>query len=294
MKKTILRLFALLAVPLLAAYAAAGSGNGARAALKNNNGYNSNPNGGNSGNGTGATGATGANDTGPSGNVPGSKNFDGAKTPVYVEPGQGFQGGESGDDPGIDAPDQPTHNEEPGDGETGGDEPAADGASGDEARPHKGLHRAAQKAEDEADAAEASAPRPVYKDSVARALKYTAQKKYGSASAEYNKALAALSTDDPRKVYVYERLGWLALMQNDIPSAEGFYVTAANQAENIETYDKDAVSAYRGAAFCYERDGDIPAAIENYSKALKYTADKEARRKLQKKIQTLKAGRKKK
>ena len=133
-----------------------------------------------------------------------------------------------------------------------------------------------------------------YKDCVARAGKYTAQKKYAGAAREYNRALAALGDDDVRKVYLYERQGWLALMSNDISGAETFYLAAIYQAEKIETYDKSAVNAYRGAAYCYEKDGEISTAVENYENALKYAKDKGTRLDIKKKLERLKAGKRRK
>ncbi len=133
-----------------------------------------------------------------------------------------------------------------------------------------------------------------YKDSLARAANYTARKQYASAAREYNRALTALAEDDSRKVYVYERQGWLALMQNDIPGAETFYLAAIYQAEKIETFDKNAVNAYRGAAYCYEKEGDISSAVENYQLALKHAADKGTKADIRKKLQRLRAGKRKK
>jgi tetratricopeptide (TPR) repeat protein len=139
-----------------------------------------------------------------------------------------------------------------------------------------------------------AAKRVSYKDSAARAAKYTARKQYAGATREYNKALTALAEDDNRKVYVYERQGWLALMQNDVPSAEGFYLAAIYQAEKIETFDKNAVNAYRGAAYCYEKEGDISSAVENYQLALKHAADKVTKADIRKKLQRLQSLKKKK
>jgi len=103
-----------------------------------------------------------------------------------------------------------------------------------------------------------------------------------------------LSGADSRKVYVYERLGWLALKENDISGAQTFYVTAAYQAEKQELSDKNAVNAYRGAAYCYEKDGDLPSAVENYEKALKLTTSKAVKRQIKKKLLQLKSKPKKK
>ncbi len=133
-----------------------------------------------------------------------------------------------------------------------------------------------------------------YKDAMARAAKYTAQKKYASASMEYNKALTGLAEDDVRKVYIYERQGWLALMGKDISSAEGFYLAAIYQAEKVETYDKNAVNAYRGAAYCYEKNGNISSAVENYQLALKHATDKSVKADIRKNLQRLQAGKRKK
>lgn len=133
-----------------------------------------------------------------------------------------------------------------------------------------------------------------YKDSVTLAAKYTAQKQYAAASRQYNKALTVLSDDDSRKIFVYERQGWLALKANDISGAESLYLAAIYQAEKIETFDKNAVNAYRGAAYCYEKDGEISSAVENYKLALKHATDKAAKADIRKKLQRLQAGKNKK
>jgi tetratricopeptide (TPR) repeat protein len=285
MKISLKVLALVISVPLAAVPALAKGGAkkaAAMSALRNNNASNDANNG---------SGAGSGNTSGGGNSVPGDKNYDGNKHAEDDGGSDGFQNSGANDDANGD---QDKTDDQEKNGDNGGEEQADNGGT----RPHLGLNHTGRhnsQAEDEGDAkSEGSArPRPVYKDCVARALKYVAQKKYSSAAAEYNKALGGLSAEDPRKVYVYERLGWLSLMQNDVQGAEGFYVTGTYQAENIETYDASAVSAYRGAAFCYEKDGDIPSAIENYTKALKYTTDKEARKKLQKKIQSLKAGGKK-
>jgi tetratricopeptide (TPR) repeat protein len=129
---------------------------------------------------------------------------------------------------------------------------------------------------------------------MALAAKHTALKHYASATKEYNKALTVLADDDSRKVYIYERQGWLALMSSDVASAEGFYLAAIYQAEKIEAYDKSAVNAYRGAAYCYEKDGDISSAMENYQLALKHATDKGTQADIRKKLQRLQAGKRKK
>ena len=133
-----------------------------------------------------------------------------------------------------------------------------------------------------------------YKDSITRAAKYTAKKQYVGANREYNRALTMLSDEDRRKVFIYERQGWLALKLNDIPGAEGFYLAAIYQAEKIETFDKSAVNAYRGAAYCYEKDGEISSAVENYQLALKHATDKAVKADIRKKLQRLQAGQRKK
>jgi tetratricopeptide (TPR) repeat protein len=244
----------VLAVSLSASQAMA-RGHGGRAAAASANYANAN-----SGNSSSGGQATGNGAGGNHGSGPGAGSS-GKEQAGEDTSGQGWESGEGGD-----------------------------AAEEDKAGQDMGEYQDPQK-EQEDEAPVKARPRPVYAKCVSLALKYISQKKYGSASDEFNKALAALSEEDPRKIYVYERLGWLALMQNDVDSAEGFYAAGTYQAENMETYDKNAVSAYRGEAFCNEKQGNILSAIGNYGKALKYTTDKAARAKLQKKIRSLKARR---
>lgn len=133
-----------------------------------------------------------------------------------------------------------------------------------------------------------------YKDAITKAAKLTAAKQYADAGKAYNSALSSLSEDDSRKIFIYERQGWLALMSGDIQSAEGFYLAGIYQAEKIETFDKSAVNAYRGAAYCYEKDGEISSAVENYQLALKHATDKAVKADIRKKLQRLQAGKRKK
>ncbi|PIU19574.1 MAG: hypothetical protein COT18_06865 [Elusimicrobia bacterium CG08_land_8_20_14_0_20_59_10] len=134
---------------------------------------------------------------------------------------------------------------------------------------------------------------PVYKDCVARAEKYLTKKQYSSAMREFTKSLVSLNGEDPRKVYVYERLGWLNLKLKDLDGAQGYYLTATYQAEKMELFNKYAVNAYRGAAYCFEKAGDIPSAAENYEKALKIATDKAVKRELRKELRRLKPAPKK-
>lgn len=136
--------------------------------------------------------------------------------------------------------------------------------------------------------------RPDYETCIAQAKSMVAQQEYKSAAEEYNKALMALSGDDSRKVYVYERLGWLAVKDKDYDGALGFYQTAIYQAEKLDMSDRLTVNSYRGAAYCQEKDGDIKGAVENYEKALKLTKSKAVKSDIKKKLALLKAWLKKK
>jgi len=133
---------------------------------------------------------------------------------------------------------------------------------------------------------------PVYKDCVARGEKAISLKKYSSAMKEFTKALVPLKGEDARKIYVYERLGWLNIKLNDIDSAQGYYLTATYQAEKLELFGKEALNSYRGAAYCFEKRGDNASAAENYEKALKISRDEAVRREIQKKLKLLKPVRK--
>lgn len=131
--------------------------------------------------------------------------------------------------------------------------------------------------------------RPDYETCIEQAGEMVAQKEYKSAAEEYNRALMGLSGDDSRKVYVYERLGWLAVKEKDYDGALGFYQTAIYQAEKLDISDKTAVNAYRGAAYCREKDGDIKGAVANYEMALKLAKNKAVRNDIRKKLAPLKA-----
>lgn len=121
-----------------------------------------------------------------------------------------------------------------------------------------------------------------------QAAVYVKQKDYENAAMEYDKALAAAQPDDARnRAHIYERQGWLALMDNDVAGAKELYLMAVDEAEQGEVLDQNLVSAYRGLAFCYEKSGDIRPAVENYKKALKLANDNTIKRSIKKKLQQL-------
>jgi tetratricopeptide (TPR) repeat protein len=130
--------------------------------------------------------------------------------------------------------------------------------------------------------------RSTYAERIAAANRLLARKNYRAAMREFNKSLSSVQGYDRRKIYVYERLGWLSLKSNDPDGALGFYLAAIGQAENLEDRGKFTVNAYRGAAYCQALSGETADAEENYRTALKLTRDKGARRDIEKKLSRLK------
>lgn len=123
---------------------------------------------------------------------------------------------------------------------------------------------------------------------MSQAAAYIKEKDYENAAQEYDKALEAASPDDARnRSHIYERQGWLALMDNDSTGAKELYLMAVDEAEQGEVSDQNLVNAYRGLAFCYEKSGDIRPAVANYKKALKLANDNTVKRSIKKKLQQL-------
>ncbi len=89
-------------------------------------------------------------------------------------------------------------------------------------------------------AAPESDPYQAYLDA---AENYIAQKDYTSARQEYAKALVNVSVDDARRVYLYERQGYMAVKEKNIAGAKNYYVASIRAAEMQRADDKHSVNA---------------------------------------------------
>jgi tetratricopeptide (TPR) repeat protein len=112
-----------------------------------------------------------------------------------------------------------------------------------------------------------------YQTCLSEARSHISRQDYKSAAQEYTKALGNLEADDNRRVYLYERLGYVAVKAKNYARAKNYYLAAVGAAKMHGVYDKHAVNAYSGLAYCFETTGNIPLAIKNYEKALELTAD---------------------
>lgn len=128
-----------------------------------------------------------------------------------------------------------------------------------------------------------------YADYLAAAGEALAKKDYSGAEGEYTRALASLPGNDKRRVFLYERRGWVALKLKDLPKARDFYLAAVTAAKQMELYDKDTINAYCGLAYCFEKLENIPLAIKNYERALDLTANAGVKREIEKTIRRLQA-----
>lgn len=118
---------------------------------------------------------------------------------------------------------------------------------------------------------------------------YIAQRDYTNARQEYAKALINISVDDNRRVYLYERQGYMAVKEKNVARAKNYYLAAIGAAKMQTVYDKHAVNAYSGLAYCFEKTGNIPLAVKNYEKALELTADDNVARRIEKTLERLRA-----
>lgn len=126
-----------------------------------------------------------------------------------------------------------------------------------------------------------------YENYINTAGEFVARKNYYRADQVYAKALASIPADDARRVFLYERRGWLAMKDGNLTQARDLYIAAIAAVRHAGSYDKNAVNAYCGLAYCFEKLNDVSLAITYYKRALDISANESTRREIERNIERL-------
>ena len=104
--------------------------------------------------------------------------------------------------------------------------------------------------------------------------KYSAQKRYRSAAAEYGAARAFLPAGDARAVRLLERQGAMLLKAGRDMKAQEQFLAAIGKAKELNASGEDLANAYLGLGYCQEKAKKTPDAIASYEKARELTGSK--------------------
>ena len=126
-----------------------------------------------------------------------------------------------------------------------------------------------------------------YQEYINTAEEFASRKNYYRADQVYAKALASIPADDGRRVFLYERRGWLAMKDGNLVQARDFYIAAIAAVRHAGSYDKHAVNAYCGLAYCYEKLDNVRLAVAYYKRALDISANESTRREIEKNLARL-------
>lgn len=107
-----------------------------------------------------------------------------------------------------------------------------------------------------------------FKNNLIHAQILAERRNYAGAAANCRAAMAMLQPNDPRRVYLLERQGWLALSAGNMSGAKQLYIDAIQAAKKLKFTGRAVVNAYCGLAFCMEKAGDLLAAELNFNHAL--------------------------
>ena len=106
------------------------------------------------------------------------------------------------------------------------------------------------------------------------AKRYAGKKQYRSAAAEYAAAGGYLPAGDARAVHLLERQGAMLLRAGDEPKAQERFRGAIETAKLIGHSGNDLANAHLGLAYCLEKAGKVPDALQNYERALALSSNK--------------------
>ena len=126
-----------------------------------------------------------------------------------------------------------------------------------------------------------------YQDYVTAAEEFAARKNYSGAGRAYSRAMATVPARDGRRVFLYERLGWLAMKEGGLVKARDLYLAAISAAKQAGLYDTHAVNAYCGLAYCFEKLGNAGLAIKYYERAQELSGSENTRREIGKTLKRL-------
>lgn len=136
-----------------------------------------------------------------------------------------------------------------------------------------------------------SAPAKVsYQDYLAAAEEFISRKNYAKADQAYARALAGVSARDARRVFLFERRGWVAMKEGDLEKARDLYLAGVSAAREAGSYDAHTVNAYSGLAYCFEQQGNFPLAIKYYERALDISSNETTIQGIEKKLRRLRPG----
>ena len=125
-----------------------------------------------------------------------------------------------------------------------------------------------------APAAAASAPAEDFDFHFSAAKRYAGKKQYRSAAAEYAAAGGYLPAGDARAVHLLERQGAMLLRAGDEPKARERFRGAIETAKLTGHAGNDLANAHLGLAYCLEKAGKVPDALQNYERALALSSNK--------------------
>lgn len=143
-------------------------------------------------------------------------------------------------------------------------------------------------------AAVSGPPTPVdlYPEQMQRFLVLLKAKDLEGARGVLEAASQGLPAEDARRVYVYERLGAVAVREKDFAKAKASYIRAIEFAKKNGVKNEHLVNAYLGLAWCLSVQGQARSAIKNYKKAGELTESAETRKRIDAKLTELKGKRK--
>jgi len=135
-------------------------------------------------------------------------------------------------------------------------------------------------------------PRPAYTDAhyeeyAAGAEDALAARDYFKADKIYANLLDSLPENDKRRVYLYERRGWLAAKKTDFQAAKGMYLKAAELLRHAATHDMISVRVYAGLGNAFEKLGDDAPAVRYYERALEFCSDTRLRQQIETRLEHL-------
>lgn len=126
-----------------------------------------------------------------------------------------------------------------------------------------------------------------YDENVSEADDAVTARAYFRADKLYAHLLDALPDGDKRRVYLFERRGWLAAKRTDFAAARDLYLKAADAMRGITGYDNTSVRVYAGLGNAFEQLGKDALAVRYYKRALEICTDARQRQQLQARLARL-------
>lgn len=125
-------------------------------------------------------------------------------------------------------------------------------------------------------------------DHFALAQQFIQEQSYDKAKEALAQAYAPLGPDDRRQVLYYERLGHVALRENDLGKAQTLYMEALTLAAGLGLSDPSVADANAGMGVCLMRKKKTGYALKFFHKALEAGPSAQTRRYVEKQMAVLK------